>query len=787
MDDGPRLAARRDELTMTAEPLDAAFWEQVRTLFHATVDLAPADRAPLLAGCGDSNLRAEVERLLAQNDASAGFLERSVWDLVDTADAKWEHVLIGPYRVVRQLGHGGMGTVFLASREDAEFEQRVAIKLVRRGSGTEALLQRFRQERQILAALEHPNIAHLLDGGTTAGGVPYLVMEYVEGTPIDEYCREHNLPIDARLRLFLQLCDAVQYAHRGLVIHRDIKPANVLVTADGIPKLLDFGIAKLTSAQTDGSVTGLMTPDYASPEQLAGKLVTTATDVYSLGLLLFELLTGKRPFENIQRTSETEPPRASSVSGLRALRGDLDRILLVALDPDPDRRYASVEKLADDVRRHLDGHPVAARGASLGYRTAKFVRRNKLFVAAAAVAVIVAIVAFLAVLQQKRIAERRFEQVRSLAHAVVFDLHDAIAKLPGSTSARALLVRHALGYLDALASESARNTPLQMELAGAYERVGDVQGMPYHANLGDSAGALASYRKALEIAEDVRARQPENAATLLLIADLHDRTGWVEQRALRFRDALAHHEAARTIRESLHDQLALARTWVAIGDSRYQSRHQAASVRGAYENAEQILTRVPATAVNRKDILTETGRVHQRLGGYFTGTLEHDPARALLHHQAAERALESRAALDPNDAVAKRNFADQLVMTATLQNSVNDGNGALAGTTRALPILRDLAAADANNVEAQHDLAFAYTQLARANMQLQRWPETSEAVNAALSIHTRFIERDPTNREARRDIAGLYGLMSNLHAARGDTANAEKYSAMARAERARLK
>jgi hypothetical protein len=254
--------------------------------------------------------------------------------------------------------------------------------------------------------------------------------------------------------------------------------------------------------QTDASITRLMTPDYASPEQVAGKLVTTATDVYSLGLLLFELLTGRRPFETILRTIDSEPPRASSISGLRALRGDLDRILLVALDPDPNRRYASVDRFADDVRRHLDGHPVSARGASLGYRTAKFVRRNKLFVAAAAVTVIVAIVAFLAVLQQKRIAERRFEQVRSLAHAVVFDLHDAIAKLPGSTSARALLVRHALGYLDALASESARNTPLQMELAAAYERVGDVQGMPYRANLGDSAGALASYRKALDIAEE---------------------------------------------------------------------------------------------------------------------------------------------------------------------------------------------------------------------------------------------------------------------------------------------
>lgn len=772
---------------MSAEQFDAAFWERVRILFHAAVERAPNDRGPLLDDCDDPSLRAEVERLLDQHDAAAGFLEQSVWDLVDTAGTKWEQVLIGPYRVDRPLGHGGMGTVFLASREDAEFEQRVAIKLVRRGAGGDSLLQRFRQERQILAALEHPNIARLLDGGTTTGGVPYLVMEYVEGTPIDDYCREHALPIDARLRLFLQLCDAVQYAHRALIIHRDIKPANVLVTPEGIAKLLDFGIAKLTSIETNATPTRLMTPDYASPEQLAGKLVTTATDVYSLGLLLFELLTGARPFAGIQRTGDTEPPRASMVSGLRALRGDLDRILLVALDPDPNRRYPSVEKFADDVRRHLDGHPVAARGASLGYRTAKFVRRNKLFVAAAAVAVIVAIVAFLAVLQQKRIAERRFEQVRSLAHAVVFDLHDAIAKLPGSTSARELLVRHALGYLDALAHESARNTPLQIELAGAYERVGDVQGMPYRANLGDTAGALVSYRKALTIAEDVRQRQPADVATLQLIADLHERTGWVEQRALHFGDALAHHEAARTIRESLHDQIALARTWVAIADSRYVGRIQISAARAAYENAMHILERVPLTPENRKDLLTETGRVHQRLGGYFTGQIEHDPVRALQHHQAAEHALEERAALDPHDAVAKRNFADQLVMTATLQNAVGDGAAALAATSRALPILRDLATADADNIEAQHDLAFAYTETARAEMKLQHWPEATDAVAAALTIHTRLIERDPSNREDRRDISSLHGLMSSLYKARGDDANAEKFAEMNRAEQLRLR
>ncbi|HKO56515.1 MAG TPA: serine/threonine-protein kinase, partial [Thermoanaerobaculia bacterium] len=498
----------------------AGFWEDVRELFHACVELPPHDRAALLDGA-DETLKAEVTSLLDEHDAAGGFLDQSVWELA----AQQERATIGPYRVVRMLGEGGMGSVFLAARDDEQFEQRVAIKLVR---GGHAMLRRFRQERQILAALEHPNIARLLDGGATADGLPYLVMEYVEGTPIDAYCA--GLPIAQRLRLFLQLCDAVQYAHRNLVIHRDIKPANVLVTADGVPKLLDFGIAKLTSSvepRADATVTRLMTPDYASPEQLFGKPVTTATDVYSLGVLLFELLTGTRPFVGKARTGDSEVPRPSSVARVRGLRGDLDRILLMALEPDPLQRYGSVEKFADDIRAHLDGHPVSARGASFVYRATKFVRRNKLMAGAAAAAVIFATLSFAAIVREKRVAERRFEQVRTLARSMVFEIHDAIATIPGSTAARELLVRRALGYLDALAAEASENTPLQMELAGAYQRVGDVQGLPYNANLGDTPGALISYRKALAIAEQVRAREPENEAVLRLLADLHDRAGLV--------------------------------------------------------------------------------------------------------------------------------------------------------------------------------------------------------------------------------------------------------------------
>ena len=719
-----------------------AFWDEVRDLFHAASAVPPAERATLLAGA-DAEVRSEVESLLAAHDEPGAFLDRSVWDFIDAHESEQlAGTLVGPYRIVRPLGQGGMGTVFLAVREGAEFAQRVAIKLVR---GGELLVQRFRQERQILAALEHPNIARLIDGGTTSDGLPYLVMEYVDGTPIDVFAR--NLGTSEKLRLFLHLCDAVQYAHRSLVIHRDIKPANVLVTADGVPKLLDFGIAKLASPETrpDATATRLMTPEYASPEQLLGRQVTTATDVYSLGILLYELLTGVKPFRPDTRTPASEAPRASAQS--RALRGDLDTIIGCALDVDPARRYGSVERLADDVRRHFSGHPVLARRPTFGYRASKFVRRNLLAVAAGAAITAVTIVAFATTLHQKRLAERRFDEVRSLARAVVFELHDAIEPLPGSTPARELLVRRALVYLDNLAKEAEDNEALRVELAGAYLKIGDVQGLPYRANLGDTAGAMTSYRKALQIAE--------SSSSAALLADLHDRIGLIEQRALRWDAALAAHERARAIRETLPPTPALARTWTAIGDCRYIGLKTTTAAQQAYEGALAVLARLPRSP----DALMETGRAHQRLGGYFSGSGK-DLPRAIRHHDAALRALGERSALNPDDSVARRNYADQIVMKATAQNMMKDGAGALESTTRALVILRELAAADPKNFEAQHDLAFAYGEQGRALLNLGREAEAEEALHAAVAIHERRLAADPNSEEDRRDLNRIRSLLN---------------------------
>jgi tetratricopeptide (TPR) repeat protein len=726
-----------------------AFWEEVRDLFHAASAVPPASRAPLLAEAA-TGVRTEVESLLAAHDEPGAFLDRSVWDLIDANEGeRLAGSQIGTYRIVKPLGRGGMGTVFLATREGGDFTQRVAIKLVR---GGESLVQRFRQERQILAGLDHPNIARLVDGGTTADGLPYLVMEYVDGTPIDAFARA--LPLAEKLRLFLQLCDAVQYAHRTLVIHRDIKPANVLVTADGTPKLLDFGIAKLASPETrpDATATRLMTPEYASPEQLLGRQVTTATDVYSLGVLLFELLTGAKPFDGATRTAASEAPRASTHH--RALRGDLDTILGCALEVDPARRYGSVERVADDVRRHLSGHPVLARRPTFGYRAAKFVRRNVLVVAAGAAIVVITAIAFATTLHQKQLAERRFEEVRSLAHSIVYEIHDAIAPLPGSTPARELLVRRALVYLDALAAESEDNRELRLEVAGAYMKIGDVQGLPYRANLGDTAGAMTSYRKALQMIDDL----PASALT----ADLHDRIGIVEQRAFRWDEALAAHEQARAIRETLPPTPALARTWTAIGDCRYIGQHSK-TAQQAYESALAVIAKLPRSP----DTLMESGRAHQRLGGFHSGIMARNWSKAIAHHDAALRALGERSALAPGDAVARRNWADQIVMKATAQNLMGDGAGALDSTSRALVILRELAAADPKNVEAQKDLAFAYGEQGTALLKLGRDDEAREAVASAVAIHERRLAADPASEEDRRDLGKMRGLLSNMGKARG--------------------
>jgi serine/threonine-protein kinase len=398
-----------------------AQWREIQQLFYEALDLAPADRASWIERrCGhDPDLRLELESLLAASDETLGFARRAVMEVAQQQNA--EPLLtkncIGPYRVLRQLGEGGMGRVYVATRADELYHQEVAVKVMNPAAGhMRSMLLRFNAERQILASLNHPNIARFFDGGVTEDGVPYFVMEYVPGIPLDAYVREHNLNIQRRLELFVTVCGAVEFAHKNLVVHRDLKPGNILVTREGTPKLLDFGIAKLLETVSGASVSTqtadrMLTPDYASPEQVRGGVITTSSDVYALGVLLYQLLVGDRPFrlngrsplDAMQMICERDPeppsrmirkyPQLVGSDALRRVGTEHDNIVLMAMRKEPSRRYPSVSALEHDIRAYLQGFPVVARTSSFVYQSSKFIWRHRIGTAAGAVAVL-SLVAF---------------------------------------------------------------------------------------------------------------------------------------------------------------------------------------------------------------------------------------------------------------------------------------------------------------------------------------------------------------------------------------------------------
>ncbi len=553
-------------------------WPGIRDAFLEAAEMGAIARAQFLEALRsrDACLWQEVRELLRAHDEADAIVDRSACELAGCAAEAEEDPRVGKrlgaYEVLSILGRGGMGTVYRARRADAQYEQEVAIKIVRSGFETRDMRQRFIAERQILADLNHPNVARLLDGGTTQDGLPYLVMELIEGERIDRYCDRLRLQLSERLALFLRVCDAVQFAHQRLVIHRDIKTANILVTHAGVPKLLDFGVAKLL--QPDGRAAEQtlfhpFTPAYASPEQILGEPLTTASDVFSLGVVLFEILTGCSPFDDrmrsaravnlhgpapdVQRPSaafaalaRASDPEVDAVSAeslarsrgctparlQRLLGGDLDAIAAMATRGEPTRRYASVQQLADDVDRYLRGRPVMAHQGSWRYRVGKFARRNAVVVAATATAIAALATGLALSLHQAQVArierqraDARFEDVRRLANGLIFDVNGAMADTPGNTRARKLLLDRAVQYLDKLALDAAGDSALQRELAWGYQKLAAVQGNTTQSNVGEISAADRSLRKALRLFEAVYSRNPGDARSGLELAMSHRLVG----------------------------------------------------------------------------------------------------------------------------------------------------------------------------------------------------------------------------------------------------------------------
>ena len=528
--------------------MDSTKWKTIKDVFAAVVELPPPERGAVLNDT-DTEIRVEVERLLHGHEQALQFIEKPIFvekGLAESVETKDNYIgkKIGNYLILEKIGAGGMGAVYLAGREG--FEQRVAIKLIKRGMDSEAIVKRFFLERRILSRLNHPFITRLFDGGTTADGLPYFVMEHVDGLPLLEFCSRHEFDTGERLDLFLRICSAVSFAHQNLVVHRDLKPSNILVTHDGTPKLLDFGIAKLLDTDSEATATQarILTPEYASPEQLNGLPITTSADVYSLGVVLYELLSGTRPFtsesknyqEIVNLVLSKEPVRPSvvvssqlsvvskktggigqlttndeqrkipksKIQNPKFLRGDIDNIVLKALRKEPERRYASVQEFAEDIKRNLAGLPVTATADSPGYRFRKFVGRNKIGTAIAALFLFLAGVSIwqgMIANRERGKAEKRLTEIRGLAKSLMNETNDSLKKIPGNIAMQKALAEKSVALLDSLANDETNDATLLVELADAYTKFAEIQNLSfreYDKSITNLKKVEAIYKKILQ-------------------------------------------------------------------------------------------------------------------------------------------------------------------------------------------------------------------------------------------------------------------------------------------------
>jgi len=798
-------------------------WAELKDAFQAAVELAPQERVAYLNQNFATNpkLREELESLLHNHDRAGDLLEKPAHLHSEPLEDARVGCNIGPYFTVAKIGEGGMGAVYRAVRVDDHYLKQVAIKLVRSGFSGRQHISRFKNERQILASLDHPNIARLLDGGALEDGTPYLVMEYIEGEPIDQFCDSHRLNTVDRLKLFLDVCAAVQHAHQNLIIHRDLKPGNILVTPGGTPKLLDFGIAKLLDPElffqtVDGAATLMkaMTPEYASPEQVRGVPVSTASDVYSLGVILYRLLTGHPPYrmdgtapmDLVRTISETDPPKPSeviqrvaavpgaegttleltpeSVSSTRegrpaALRkrlsGDLDNIVLKALRKEPARRYASVEQLSEDIRRYLNGMPVLARPDTLTYRAGKFVRRNTAAVLGVALLFLMLVAGIIVTVREARIAEmqraraeRRFNDVRKLARDLMFGVHDSIQYLPGATPTRKLIVDDALQYLDSLAQESSDDISLQRELATAYEKVGDVQGWDARSNLGDTAGAAESYRKCLAIREALAAKDPHDAQARSDLAEALEKLGSISAQMGRHDEGLQFSQRSLDLRKQLaapapHDSVAqfnLASSYDQISDMQADAGKLDAALentRASLKIFEALLAANPHNDRYRRDTSLE----HKKIGGIFEAQGKLD--QAFAEYQKSLPVDEALAAENPNDGLAHRDLA----ITYSSLGDVAMKNGAFAEALklyrRAADIDDAIAAADPKDAWAKRYQVYNNRQLGDALFKTGDIAGALSAFDKAVRVAESRVQSDPANAAAQSDLAESYTKVAGLH------------------------
>lgn len=762
----------------------------IQRLFEAALDVPERGRTAFVESqTNDPAVQKEVISLLLHEKSAEPFFEAALRSeasaLVSSLDWSAGRV-VGNYRIVSMIGRGGMGAVYLAERSDGNFEQRVALKAIQSGIPAAFLLDRFQKERRILAQLSHPNVASLFDGGQTADGLPYFVMEYVAGQSIDAYCRRLQLSLNDRLELFLKVAEAVQYAHQNLIVHRDLKPANVLVNADGQPKLLDFGMAKVldeAESRVNQTSTRVLTPEYASPEQIRGDRITTSTDIYSLGAVLYTLLSGKPPHTigNLSPLKAAQAIAAADFVPIETIPSDINAVLNKALHPDPVRRYRSVEEFSGDIVRYLETRPVLAAPDSLAYRLTKFLRRNWVAVGATAAVITALGIGIGIAMWQARRAERQFSNVRQLANTFLFDFETSIHNVSGTTKARLLVVHTATEYLNRLEADAAGNRQLLRELADSFKKLGDIQGKLTVGNVGQYKDAVTSYRKSLALRDrlgDERSKEPMIEASYLSnLVDLMgvERFAGNPAEAERLRGEAAK-LADRWIRPDTTDPELLTAAASAYGDlsaAQRLSEHFELAEVYARKNIE-LLTR--AYQLDNGNV----ARVRTLVSGYVgSGYVELDAGRyavAIDYFNQGNQLLEQPLESYPRDPSLRRMRMVLLQKIGEARGRLGKGRGsdALPFFQTAYVMGNELVAEDPVDEGAQNDLA-GLCQLYGSRLQLQQRPaEGLPILERAIKIYSRHLENVPedTNTafnlavtrvwtsDCRRDLHDLKGALA---------------------------
>jgi len=716
------------------------FFRLVEAIFHEALATSELLRPAVLETLckGDALLLEEVRSLLKASELEEQVTASCRLDVERNPGALPGPRRIGPYELERLVGRGGMGAVYLAHRADGQFEQQVAIKLIDLPLATDLFREQFRRERQILARLSHPNIARLLDGGVSEDGELYLAMEYADGLPIHRYCARHSLSIRERIELFKSVCAAVRFAHQHLVVHRDLKADNIIVLEDGTAKLLDFGTAKMLTAANpvaEGEFTRhgfhSFTPQYASPEQVLGHPISTASDIYSLGVLLFLLTSGVLPYELKEFTTdemvrvicEQQPPKPSEKAASGRLDSDIDAIVLKALRKEPEERYASVDQLIADLQAHLDGRPVAARQGNFRYYAGKFARRNKLVLAASALlgATVMAGTggvtwqAHLANLQRQK-AEARAEDLRKLSNSLLSEIDEAIQKLPGSTPAQKLLVTTVLEHLDRAAKDASGDPQMELDLVNAYIRMGNVQGNPYDQNIGDAQGALTSLDKAFSIATTLVRQQPGNAGAAHAL-------GWAQQ----------------------------SRSEVLFGMGGTQEA--VATMRSAAATFDQLASRPGAKLDALMDAAIAYGGLGDELGQNGTASLS-DPVGAMAAFRKSLELDKRIVELDPSFSRAFRGIAVNHLKIANIE-AETDPAAALLDYRDAIQGMNALPEESRKALLNQRTLANILSKNGLALKELGKYREALSVLKQAKTMARPFLTADPNDTRAGNDLLAI--------------------------------